>query len=66
MSCFYHVADPDERHDFFTRLPARRKVDAVVVVGFQVDADEQAQLATMGVHIVATEEAERHLSLRAH
>lgn len=49
----YHVADPDERHDFFTRLPARRKVDAVVVVGFQVDADEQAQLATMGVHIVA-------------
>ncbi len=49
----YHVADPEERRDFFTRLPARRKVDAVVVVGFQVDPDEQDQLATMGVHIVA-------------
>ncbi|QKE82776.1 LacI family DNA-binding transcriptional regulator [Arthrobacter sp. NEB 688] len=49
----YHVADTAERRDFFTRLPARRKVDAVVVVGFQVDAAEQAQLATMGVHIVA-------------
>ena len=49
----YRVADRPERHDFFTKLPARRKVDAVVVVGFQVDEEEQARLATMGVHIVA-------------
>lgn len=49
----YHVANQEERHDFFTRLPARRKVDAVVVVGFQVDEDEQRRLAVMGVHIVA-------------
>lgn len=49
----YHVPDRAERHDFFTRLPARRKVDAVVVVGFQVDDEERTRLATMGVHIVA-------------
>ena len=30
----YHVGDLDDRRRFFERLPARRKVDAVVVVAF--------------------------------
>lgn len=49
----YHVGDVRDRHDFFERLPARRKVDAVVVVGFQVEDDERTRLETLGVHIVA-------------
>jgi DNA-binding LacI/PurR family transcriptional regulator len=49
----YHVGDARDRHDFFERLPARRKVDAVVVVGFQVEDIERTRLETLGVHIVA-------------
>lgn len=49
----YHVNDLDDRRDFFQRLPARRKVDAVVVVAFPVDEAEQERLATLGVQIVA-------------
>ncbi|MGX7728533.1 LacI family DNA-binding transcriptional regulator [Rhodococcus sp. 2H158] len=49
----YQVGGPDDRHDFFTRLPARRKVDAVVVVAFPVDQHEQERLALMGVSIIA-------------
>ncbi|HET7397315.1 MAG TPA: LacI family DNA-binding transcriptional regulator [Intrasporangium sp.] len=49
----YQVGDADDRRDFFERLPARRKVDAVVVVGFQVEDLERQRLETMGVHIVA-------------
>ncbi len=49
----YQVGDLGDRHDFFERLPARRKVDAVVVVGFQVEDAERERLETMGVHIVA-------------
>jgi DNA-binding LacI/PurR family transcriptional regulator len=45
----YHVGDGD----FFHRLPARRKVDAVVVLGMPVAEPERARLALMGVHIVA-------------
>lgn len=49
----YHVSDLADRHDFFHRLPARRKVDAVVVVAFQVDELERKRLELMGVQIVA-------------
>jgi DNA-binding LacI/PurR family transcriptional regulator len=49
----YQVGGVRDRHDFFERLPARRKVDAVVVIGFQVEDAERARLETMGVHIVA-------------
>lgn len=49
----YQVGDLRDRRDFFERLPARRKVDAVVVVGFQVDDLERQSLETMGVQIVA-------------
>ncbi|MBU2668942.1 LacI family transcriptional regulator [Actinoplanes bogorensis] len=49
----YHVGDADDRRDFFHRLPARRKVDAVVVLGMPVADGERERLESMGVHIVA-------------
>lgn len=49
----YQVGGPEDRQDFFSRLPARRKVDAVVVVAFPVDRVEQERLELMGVGIVA-------------
>ena len=49
----YHVGGLDDRREFFERLPARRKVDAVVVVAFPVEEAERQRLALMGVQIVA-------------
>ncbi|RZT86128.1 LacI family transcriptional regulator [Pseudonocardia sediminis] len=49
----YRVGDAAERHAFFDKLPARRKVDAVVVVGFSVGDDERRRLERIGVDIVA-------------
>lgn len=49
----YVIGDRQERSDFFRRLPARRKVDAVLVVGIPVTAEEQERLALLGVAIVA-------------
>jgi LacI family transcriptional regulator, repressor for deo operon, udp, cdd, tsx, nupC, and nupG len=42
-----------DSHAFFERLPARRKVDAVVVLAFPVSEAEQQRLDLMGVTIVA-------------
>lgn len=49
----YQVGTPDDRRQFFERLPARRKVDAVLVVGIPVTEAEQERLALMGVEIAA-------------
>ncbi|MEU5547058.1 LacI family DNA-binding transcriptional regulator [Streptomyces sioyaensis] len=49
----YHVDGVEDRHDFFHRLPARRKVDAVVALAFPVGEEEQRRLELMGVTIVA-------------
>lgn len=49
----YQVRNVDDRRDFFERLPARRKVDAVVVVAFPVEEFEQQRLKLMGVQIVS-------------
>ena len=49
----YRVGDAADRQDFFRRLPARRKVDAVVALAFPVDEAECARLELMGVEIVA-------------
>ena len=49
----YHVGDAGDRQAFFERLPARRKVDAVVVLAFPVSEAEQQRLELMGVSIVA-------------
>ncbi|MDN5919462.1 MAG: LacI family transcriptional regulator [Pseudonocardia sp.] len=49
----YRVGDAAERQAFFDKLPARRKVDAVVVLGFSVGDDERRRLERIGVDIVA-------------
>jgi LacI family repressor for deo operon, udp, cdd, tsx, nupC, and nupG len=49
----YHVGDRQDRQDFFRRLPARRKVDAIVVVGFPVEEAEQQRLGLLNVQVVA-------------
>ncbi|MEX5296497.1 LacI family DNA-binding transcriptional regulator [Kocuria sp. CPCC 205268] len=49
----YQVGDPGSRHAFFEHLPARRKVDAVVVVAVPVTEHERRRLELMGVTIVA-------------
>jgi DNA-binding LacI/PurR family transcriptional regulator len=49
----YHVGDAADRQAFFNLLPARRKVDAVLVVGIPVGAEEQERLALLGVGVVA-------------
>lgn len=49
----YHVEGPEDRRKFFQRLPARRKVDAVVVVAFPVAEAEAARLELMGVTVAA-------------
>lgn len=49
----YSVGDRTDRKRFFERMPARRNVDALVVVGLPVDTEEQLRLELVGVHIVA-------------
>lgn len=49
----YRVGDAADRRAFFDTLPARRKVDALVVLGLPVDAQERERLELMGVTIVA-------------
>lgn len=49
----YHVGEGKNRDAFFRTLPARRKVDAVLVVGIAVNRTEQQRLGLMGVEIFA-------------
>lgn len=49
----YQVEDAEARHRFFEQLPARRKVDAVVVVCLPVNESERERLNLMGVQILA-------------
>lgn len=49
----YHVGEAEHHESFFRVLPARRKVDAVLVVGMPVNEAEQARLALMGVDVFA-------------
>jgi len=49
----YPVGDIQDRRVFFKRLPARRKVDAIVIIAFPLEPAEQRRLELMGVHIVA-------------
>jgi LacI family repressor for deo operon, udp, cdd, tsx, nupC, and nupG len=49
----YNVETLDHRRHFFERLPARRKVDAIVVLAFPVTEDERLRLELLGVGIVA-------------
>ncbi|MEQ3549950.1 LacI family DNA-binding transcriptional regulator [Pseudonocardia nematodicida] len=49
----YRLGDADARRTFFTDLPARRRADAVVLLGFGVDDEERERLERIGVGIVA-------------
>lgn len=49
----YCVGGPEDREAFFRLLPARRKVDAVVVLAFPVSDAEVERLEMLGVQIVA-------------
>ncbi|GAA1482022.1 LacI family DNA-binding transcriptional regulator [Gordonia sinesedis] len=40
-----------ERFDFFEQLPLRRKVDALIVVSFPLDARSRSRLASMGIPV---------------
>jgi LacI family transcriptional regulator, repressor for deo operon, udp, cdd, tsx, nupC, and nupG len=54
LDLMLYLVDADEdRMRFFEELPARRKADALLVVGIPVTEAEQAQLALMGVQIIA-------------
>jgi DNA-binding LacI/PurR family transcriptional regulator len=48
----YHVDGLADRRRFFERLPARRKVDAVIVVALPVSEEQAQRLGLMGVHVV--------------
>lgn len=50
----YGVSDAEDRRHFFEELPARRKVDGVIVVGMPVSPAERERLALLGVAVVAT------------
>lgn len=49
----YCVDGLEARRAFFAELPARRKVDAVLVLAFPVSEAERQRLDMLGVHIVA-------------
>jgi LacI family repressor for deo operon, udp, cdd, tsx, nupC, and nupG len=48
----YHVDGQTDRQQFFENLPARRKVDAVIVVALPVTEEQVQRLGLMGVHVV--------------
>ena len=48
----FRIQDRAERDQFFTRLPARRNVDAMIVASFALTTSERARLAGLGVPLV--------------
>ena len=48
----FRIQDHAERERFFTRLPARRNVDAMIVASFALTAAERSRLQTLGVPLV--------------
>ncbi len=48
----YGLSNARERHDFFTELPVRRNVDAVIVCSFDIDPDEVSRLKDVNVPLI--------------
>lgn len=48
----FQISSIEERKEFFEMLPVRRNADAVIVVSFDIDNNEIAQLASVDVPIV--------------
>ena len=45
----FQISSIEERKEFFEMLPVRRNADAVIVASFDIDNNEIAQLASVGV-----------------
>lgn len=48
----YEVREERERRRFFEDLPARRQVDALIIIAFPISEDERRRLDLMGVTVV--------------
>ena len=48
----FRIQDRAERDQFFTRLPARRNVDAMIVASFALTPAERTRLQSLGVPLV--------------
>ena len=48
----FRIEDRAERDRFFTRLPARRNVDALIVASFALTTPERSRLQSLGVPLV--------------
>ncbi|KFI90105.1 LacI family DNA-binding transcriptional regulator [Bifidobacterium scardovii] len=48
----YRVTNIEERREFFSTLPVKKNVDAVITASFGLDAKESERLASIGVPIV--------------
>lgn len=48
----FRAGNATERHAFFTRLPARRNVDALIVASFALTASERVRLQSLGLPLV--------------
>ncbi|SDU97391.1 DNA-binding transcriptional regulator, LacI/PurR family [Microlunatus sagamiharensis] len=48
----FRTQDAAEREAFFTRLPARRNVDALIVASFELTGAERARLASLDLPLV--------------
>ena len=54
----FQISSIKERKEFFEMLPVRRNADAVIVASFDIDNNEIAQLASVGVPIVGINSVE--------
>lgn len=60
----YSVSDLSDRAAFFDRLPARRNADALLVISFDLTAEESARLDGLGMPIVyVSQQAEGRASV---
>lgn len=56
----YGLSNARERHDFFTELPVRRNVDAVIVCSFDIDPDEVSRLKDVNVPLIVNAHPVHH------
>lgn len=54
----FQISSIEERKEFFEMLPVRCNADAVIVASFDIDNNEIAQLASVGVPIVGINSVE--------
>ena len=62
----YQMSSIEERREFFDMLPVRRNVDAVIVISFDIDANEIDQLKSNHRHQLESAGRARFQRGRAH